>query len=123
MSDNVNNPKQFSGTDFIGEREAMLAAVVEHLGPHALTHGKMSVFDAFCLGWKSRADLAAAREQELIKHYDLALTESMLSFRNRELAIIRATLEHVLPKYTTMWKCDMAQFDPATILNTLEVKK
>ena len=76
------------------EREAMLAAVVEHLGPHALTHGKMSVFDAFCLGWKSRADLVAAREQE----------------------IIRATLQHIEECHGHLYQ----DIDPATILKGLK---
>ena len=43
--------------------------------------------------------------------------------REAQLAAIKATLEHVLPQYTTMWKRDMAAIDPATILNNIGEKK
>jgi hypothetical protein len=40
------------------EREALNLAVIEHLGPAALSGGKMSVLDAFEIGWQARAALS-----------------------------------------------------------------
>lgn len=42
------------------EREALSLAVIEHLGPQALSGGKMSVLEAFEKGWLARSDLTAS---------------------------------------------------------------
>lgn len=43
-----------------GDNEALAQAVIDNLGPHALTGGKMSVLQAFELGWQ--AALSQAQE-------------------------------------------------------------
>lgn len=47
------------------ESDAMADAVMEHLGPLALTHGHISPIDAFELGWNARAQTLASKEAEL----------------------------------------------------------
>lgn len=47
------------------DSEAMADAVMEHLGPLALTHGRISPIVAFELGWKARAQALASKEAEL----------------------------------------------------------
>jgi len=44
----------------LDEREAAEMAVLDHLGPAALTGGEMSVYEAFHLGRKARAAIAKA---------------------------------------------------------------
>lgn len=46
------------------EQEALSMAVMEHLGPAALTGGKMSVLEAFELGWQARPTLEVAVQVE-----------------------------------------------------------
>lgn len=41
----------------VDESELLSNAVMEHLGPAALTGGKMSILQAFELGWKARSEV------------------------------------------------------------------
>ena len=49
--------------ELTSETKLMIQAVIDNLGVAALKHGKMSVFDAFVLGWMARAAIAKQGEK------------------------------------------------------------
>ncbi len=60
MSEENKQARQGSVSGAADWQEALSFAIIEHLGPHALIGGKMSVIDAFEKGWEARAALASA---------------------------------------------------------------
>ena len=70
----------------LADSEAMADAVMEHLGPLALTHGHISPIDAFELGWKARDQTLASKEAELVRLRDAGAQLANCAFNLSQMA-------------------------------------
>ena len=71
--------------------DALWFALMEHLGPAALTGGTMSVYDAFVLGWNA-APQAAAINAELLAACKVAFDQTCSVGRPKDWEQLRAAI-------------------------------
>jgi hypothetical protein len=62
-----------------------------------------------------------SRKEDLPPNFPAVEYISADKVREIQLATIKATLEAVLPKYTTMWKRDINYFNPESIIEQVNI--